>query len=156
MIASKRKRRVRKRWIALACCLSMVVPAVSYVRALLYPGNASFAVRTVEWFRDHGGGKLIDTLETWKYSHQQPPATGAPVDTTGAGPAAGLPSVHAVLAGLPRVQLLPGVTRLPSEGTWTVARRSTSGKPLLWTTWLRPDPGHLQPQRRCCRGACID
>ncbi|MGW6194538.1 phosphodiester glycosidase family protein [Kribbella sp. NPDC055110] len=146
MIASKRRRRrIRKRWIALACCLLLVVPAVSYVRALLYPGNATFAVRTVEWFRDHGGGKLIDTIETWKYSHQQPPTTGAPIDTTGAAaaPVTGLPSVHPTAAGLPKVHLLPGVTRLPSEGTWAVARRSASGKPLLWTTWFRPDPGHL-------------
>jgi hypothetical protein len=125
----------------------MVVPAVSYVRALLYPGNATFAVRTVEWFRDHGGGKLIDTIETWRYSHQQPPATGAPADTTGPvalpTPTVGRQSVRPTAAGLPAVQLLPGTKRLPQEGTWAVARQSSSGKPLLWTTWFRPDPGHL-------------
>ncbi|TDO58850.1 uncharacterized protein DUF2233 [Kribbella sp. VKM Ac-2571] len=146
MIASRRRRRrIRKRWIAAACCLLMVVPAVSYVRALLYPGNASFAVRTVEWFRDHGGGKLIDAIETWKYSHQQPPTTGAPIDTTGAGaaPITARPGGHPAVAGLPPVHPVPGVTRLPSEGSWSVARRSASGRPLLWTTWFRPDQGHL-------------
>lgn len=144
----RRRRRIRKRWIALVCCLLLVVPAVSYVRALLYPGNATFAVRTVEWFRDHGGGKLIDTVETWRYSRQQPPATGAPVDTTARGsvptPTVGRPAPRTAAAtALPVVKLLPGATRLPLEGTWAVARQSTAGKPLLWTTWFRADPGHL-------------
>lgn len=133
----RRRRRIRKRWIALAGALLLVVPAVSYVRALLYPGNATFAVRTVEWFRDHGGGKLVDTIETWRYSRQQPPTTGAPPDTT----ARGTPAVRPASAGLPTVQLLPGLKRLPGEGTWEVARHSS--KPLLWTTWFRADSAHL-------------
>jgi hypothetical protein len=147
MKQNARKRRFRKRWIALAFCLLMVVPAVSYVRALLYPGNASFSVRTVEWFRDHGGGVIIDTVETWKYSHQQPPATGAPIDTTVPAtlpvPKTGRPSVRPATAELPVVQLLPGVTRLPQEGTWSVARQSKSGVPQVWTSWVRADPAHL-------------
>ncbi|MGZ0147735.1 phosphodiester glycosidase family protein [Kribbella sp. WER1] len=140
----KRRRRIRKRWIALVVCLLLVVPAVSYVRALLYPGNASFSVRTVEWFRDHGGGGLIDAIETWKYSHQQPPATGAPIDVTvpaTTGPTAGEPKASPTSAGLPVVRLLPGVPPLQGEGVWSVARRS--GVPLLWTSWFRTDPGHL-------------
>ena len=35
-------------------------PLASYTQALTYPGNASFAVRTVEWVRDNGGGGLVD------------------------------------------------------------------------------------------------
>ncbi|MGW7680897.1 hypothetical protein ACWGID_09185 [Kribbella sp. NPDC054772] len=143
--ARRRRRRVRKRWIALAVCLLMVVPVVSYVRALLYPGNASFSVRTVEWFRDHGGGVVIDTIETWKYSHQQPSATGAPIDTTTpettSSPRPGRPAVHASTAALPVVRLLP--KPFAHEGTWAVARQSRSGVPVVWTTWFRPDPGHL-------------
>lgn len=144
--AHKRHRRLRKRWIALACCLLMIVPAVSYVRALLYPGNATFAVRTVEWVRDHGGGKIIDTVETWRYSRQQPSASGTPSDTTAPtalpSPVRGRPSLRTV-AGLPAVQLLPGVPALPHEGAWTVARQSAARTPLVWTTWFRPDVGHL-------------
>jgi hypothetical protein len=37
-------------------------PVTSYVRALTYPGQASFLVRTVEWVRDNGGG-VVDLLE---------------------------------------------------------------------------------------------
>ncbi|MGW6278539.1 phosphodiester glycosidase family protein [Kribbella sp. NPDC055071] len=144
---SLRRRRVRKRWIALVCCLLLVVPVVSYVRALLYPGNASFAVRTVEWFRDHGGGAVIDTVETWKYSHQQPPATGQPSDTTAPStaqsPNIAPPSVRPAATGLPAVQLLPGITPLPAEGTWSIARQTKAGTPLLWTSWFRADSAHL-------------
>lgn len=141
-----KRRRFRKRWIAVAVCLLLVVPAVSYVRALLYPGNASFSVRTVEWFRDHGGGGLIDAIETWKYSRQQPPATGAPIDVTApaaTSPTTGRRRVRPASAALPTVRLLPGVTPLAHEGVWSVARQSKGGVPLIWTSWFRTDPGHL-------------
>jgi hypothetical protein len=121
-------------------CLLLVVPTVSYVRALLYPGNASFAVRSVEWIRDHGGGKLVDTIETWRYSHQAPPTSGAPQDV----PSAGQPVAAAgQIAGLPRINVLPGVKALAREGAWSSARQSAMGKTLLWTSWFRPDPAHL-------------
>jgi hypothetical protein len=145
--AKKARRRRRRRWIALGICLLLVVPAISYVRALLYPGNATFAVRSVEWVRDHGGGKIIDTIETWKFSRQAPPATGNPSDIPAAAPAAGTAGKAAPtpgqLAGLPKVSLLPGVKALAHEGVWSPARQGAGGKSLLWTTWLRPDPGHL-------------
>jgi hypothetical protein len=135
---SRRRRRIG--WIALILCLLLDVPAVSYVRALLYPGNASFAVRSVEWIRDHGGGKLVDTIETWRYSHQAPPASGEPHDI----PSAGQPVAAAgQIAGLPRIKVLPGVKALALEGAWSPARQSAHGKTLLWTSWFRPDPAHL-------------
>ncbi|TWD84609.1 hypothetical protein FB561_5803 [Kribbella amoyensis] len=137
----------RRRWIALICCIALAIPVTSYVRALLYPGQASFSVRTVEWIRDHGGGGIIDAIETWRYSHQQPPATGAPTDTTAPStlplPRAGRSGLRTGGAGLPAVRLLPGVTPLPREGSWSVARLSSTGVPLLWTSWFRVDPGHL-------------
>jgi hypothetical protein len=95
----------------------------------------------VEWIRDHGGGRIIDTIENWRYSRQAPPATGAPQDRT-AGSAAAVPPQSAVRAGLPAVDLLPGVAPLPGEGRWSAAgRRGT--RTALWTTWFRPDPRHL-------------
>jgi hypothetical protein len=138
--AKKLRRRRRRRVIALVICVLMIAPAVSYARALLYPGNANFAVRTVEWVRDHGGGGVIDAVETWKYSRQAPPASGSPQD---------MPSVPAPTpvtggaAGLPEVRTLPGVGALPHEGTWTAARTDSQGRPLVWTSWFRPDPAHL-------------
>jgi hypothetical protein len=137
--AKKARRRRRRRWIALAVCLLLVVPAISYARALTYPGSAPFSVRSVEWIREHGGGKLIDTIETWKYSRQAPPATGGPKEIPAVGTAAPKPGQ---LVGLPKVALLPGVKALAHEGAWSPARQA-KGKTTLWTSWFRPDPAHL-------------
>jgi hypothetical protein len=136
----KARRRRRLGWIALGLCVLLVVPAVSYVRALLYPGNATFAVRSVEWIRDHGGGKLVDAIETWRYSRQAPPAAGTPQDVTA------IPATHARPgsgANLPKITLLPSVSRLANEGDWTPVRQNAKGQTLLWTSWFRPDSGHL-------------
>jgi hypothetical protein len=144
--AKKARRRRRRRWIALGICLLLVVPAISYLRALTYPGSAPFSVRSVEWIRDHGGGKIIDTIETWKYSRQAPPATGGPKEIPVAAPV-GAPAAVAPkpgqLVNLPTMSLLPGVKPLPHEGVWSPARQGAKGKPLLYTGWVRPDPGHL-------------
>jgi hypothetical protein len=138
--AKKLRRRRRRRWVALIVCLLLVVPVISYVRALLYPGNASFAVRSVEWIRDHGGGSAIDAIETWRYTHNAPPASGAPQDVSiPAGPVA----VAGKSSGLPVIKVLPGVKALAHEGVWSSARRDPKGKSLIWTSWVRPDPAHL-------------
>ncbi|MDX6236988.1 MAG: hypothetical protein QOG10_1803 [Kribbellaceae bacterium] len=126
--------------IALVLCVLLVVPTVSYVRALLYPGNAPFSVRSVEWVRDHGGGGIIDAIETWKYSRQAPPVTGTPKDVT-AIPATSLKPGSS--ANLPTITLLPGVRPLAHEGSWTPVRQNAKGRALLWTSWFRPDSGHL-------------
>ena len=126
--------------IALILCLLLVVPMVSYVRALLYPGNASFSVRSVEWIRDHGAGGVIDAVETWKYSRQAPPASGQPQDIPAVPASAHSPKQ---VPGLPVIKLLPGVKAVSHEGAWTVARQGSKGKALLWTSWFRPDSAHL-------------
>lgn len=134
------RRRRRRRLTALVVVAVLVVPAVSYVRALTYPGNATFAVRTVEWIRDNGGGRIIDTIENWRYSRQAPPSTGAPQDPVrDAGGSVPLPVARQ--AGLPEVSLLPGVAPLTGEGGWSAERRA--GHAVVWTTWFRPDPRHL-------------
>jgi hypothetical protein len=137
--AGKARRRRRRKIIALVFCLLLVLPVVSYVRALLYPGNASFGVRTVEWIRDHGAGGMIDAIETWKYSRQAPPVSGRPTDIPSMAPSQ--PRVEAT--GLPAIKLLPGVKALRHEGAWTVARQGSKGRPLLWTAWFRADSAHL-------------
>ncbi|NMI01665.1 hypothetical protein [Pseudonocardia acidicola] len=109
---------------------------VSYARALTFPGNASWPARTVGWVRDHGGGGLVDLLEYWRYSHNQP---------TGAAPAAAaLPHASAALpagsAGPRPLPLLAGVPALPGEGMWTAGPRQVGGLPGLYTGYFRPDP----------------
>lgn len=120
--------------------LLLLIPVTSYVRALTYPGNAPFSVRSVEWVRDHGGGGIVDAIENWRYSRQAPPAVGLPQDPVRqSGGALAMPAARR--AGLPAVELLPGVAPLAGEGHWTAERRN--GRNVLWTTWFRPDPRHL-------------
>jgi hypothetical protein len=134
------RRRRRRRWSALVVVLLFLIPVTSYVRALTYPGNAPFSVRSVEWVRDHGGGGIINAIENWRYSRQAPPAVGMPQDRVHQS-GGGLAMPAARRAGLPAVQLLPGVAPLAGEGHWTADRRN--GRTVLWTTWFRPDPRHV-------------
>ncbi len=135
---NRRRPRRRRLWIATAGVgVLLVAPVVTFVQAMAYPGSAPTSVRAVEWVRDHGGGPVVDRVEVWWYSHNQPPRTGAPQDGVSA-PA----GVTAVEPGLPTTRLLPLVRPLAGEGSWTAAS-SARGVTTLYTTWLRPDPQHL-------------
>ncbi|MBA3907419.1 MAG: hypothetical protein H0X35_12150, partial [Pseudonocardiales bacterium] len=112
-------------------------PATSYVRALTHPGEASFAVRTVEWVRDHGGGGFVDVAENWWYS--QPPTATAPNVGSLPSPA---PPVAVVARQPAPIRGAPGLAPLPGEGRWAAGRPGTSGRPVLFTTFERPDPLH--------------
>ncbi|MCU1631253.1 MAG: hypothetical protein JWP64_6202, partial [Pseudonocardia sp.] len=93
MIRRARRRRVR-RWIAALVLVALIPAGVSYERALVYPGNASFVVRTVEWVRDHGGGPLVDIAENVYYGLKAPPNTAPAAGAlpTAAAPAAAAPA----------------------------------------------------------------
>ncbi|MCY7341628.1 MAG: hypothetical protein LH603_07210, partial [Pseudonocardia sp.] len=82
----RRPRRIRARVIALLVALAMVWPTVSYARALTYPGDASFLVRSVEWVRDHSGGGLVDTVENWWFA-QGPTGPPDPASVPAPAPA---------------------------------------------------------------------
>jgi Phosphodiester glycosidase len=110
---------------------------VSYVRALTYPGEASFTVRTVEWVRDHGGGVLVDLLENWWYS--RPPSAAAPNIASLPSPAAALPSRPREPAPIP---VATGLKPLLGEGPWTAGRAASNGAPAIFTTFERPDAQH--------------
>ena len=115
------------RVIALLVALAMVWPTVSYARALTYPGDASFLVRSVEWVRDHGGGGLVDTVENWWFA-QGP---------TGPPDPASVPAPAPAPAGA-----LSGASPLPGEGAWTAAATTATGRSAVFTTFQRPDPAH--------------
>ncbi len=137
--------RRRLRVVLLVLALLLAAPAVSFTRAMTYPGNAPASVRAVEWVRDHGGGGLVDTIENWWYTRQAPPSTGRPTDhlaAGSAGPAGGADLVRPTSAAehLPVVRLLPGAGQ--GEGSWQPVRRDPAGRTVLWTTTVRPDPAH--------------
>lgn len=130
--------------------LALLAPTISYARALLYPGHAGFAARSVEWVREHGGNGLVDAIETWRYSHDAPPATGAPADAAfGHSPQDGRPpsSTRSTFrqhrqAGPAAVTPLPVLPRIADEGIWRSIATAPSTRPTLYTSWFRPDPAH--------------
>jgi hypothetical protein len=127
----------------LALALLMVLPTISYARALTYPGSATWTMRTVDWVRGNGGGPLINALENWYYTRHKP--STAPPDLASlpqAGPTATpAPTRAAVVAPAP-LPLLPGTPRLPGEAHWVPARLASDGTPALYHAFFRPDPAH--------------
>jgi hypothetical protein len=138
--ARRVRRRRCRRIIALLLVLLMVPPTVSYVRALTYPGSASWQTRTVEWVRDNQGAALVNALENWYYTRHQP-SNSPPSQAT-------LPKIAPSLAatrpagGPPPLHVLPGRPRLPGEATWAPRRLGADGRPLLYWGYIRPDPAH--------------
>lgn len=118
------------------------IPTVSYAAALAAPGQATWQVRTVDWLRDHGGAPLINTVENWYYSQHAPsdsPPDSATVPKPRSGARVAVPAAGSGPATLP---VLPGRPRLAGEAQWTPGRTDTRGVPLVYTSWLRPDPTH--------------
>lgn len=108
----------------------MIYPAVTYVRALTYPGYASVATRTVDWLRDDmGGGAVVDVVENWWFTSHTPSAGPPAADT--------VPHQPAQAATGPKPQDLPPHNgfRLPGEGSWQAVDRHGA----LYTTYFRPD-----------------
>lgn len=138
----RRRPRHRRRWVLLAILVLLALPVTSYIRALTYPGQATWSERSVEWVRDHGGGGVVDAVENWYYSRQQPSATGRPQDipsgpAAAPGPGAGRPTRSPVCCA--SVRLVDPMRPLTGEGSW----HTTGAGGVLWTTWFRPDPAHL-------------
>lgn len=136
----------RRRLILLVTAALLMVPAISFAQAMTYPGSAPASVRAVEWVRDHGGGGIVDRVETWLYSRNPPPASGRPQDQLAATPGRpstqALPSAGVAASGDGPSPVSTTLTALPGEGDWQVASTTTTGVAALYTTWFRPDPGH--------------
>ncbi len=138
-----RRRRVLK-ILAVVLVLFLIPVTWSYVHAVTAPGSAGVGAQSVEWLRDHGFSTVVNSIESWWYSHHQPPKGGRPaaglipkhpkgVDTTSTGPAH-LP---------PPSPIVPLATpALPGEGAWSPIGRTVDGVPTTYAAFLRPDPVH--------------
>ncbi len=69
------------RVLAVAMVSFLLVTTVSYVRALTYPGNATFLSRSAGWVRDHGGDPLVNILENWYYTRHAPSTNPPPLSS---------------------------------------------------------------------------
>jgi hypothetical protein len=113
---------------------------ISYLRALSYPGRASFEVRTVDWVRDLGGDRLVDAAENWWYTRSAP-STSTPAHVTSplsATPGAGMLARASWPAALPVI----GRHAEAGEGRWSPGPVTAGATPVMFQTFVRPDPTH--------------
>jgi hypothetical protein len=138
-----RPKRRRGRVVAIVLLVPMLVVGWSYAGALTYPGSASASVRTVDWLRSHGAAGVVNRVEIWHYSHQEPPRHGAPTGLLPAGPSV---AQTARAKAAPRNQtpiLRPAVApSLSGEAAWVPGPIDATGGAAVSTTWFRPDPKH--------------
>lgn len=126
---------VSRRALAGVCAVLLLVVVGSYGRALTYPGQASFSVRSVEWLRDHGAGSLVDRVENYWYTRHAPP-TSAPDPAIGThAPAVPVPGAPAPLRAI-------GSHLAPGEGSWIAGPVTARDVPPMFVTFVRPDPAH--------------
>ncbi|GAA2986861.1 phosphodiester glycosidase family protein [Actinokineospora diospyrosa] len=116
--------------------VALVYPMTTYVQVLVYPGQASFTARTVDWLRQMGLDAPVNAIENWWYTRKQP-GTGAPAAT--ALPPTRTPTVAAPGA---RPSDLVVHSGLAGEGVWVPGARAADGTAALYTTFVRPDPRH--------------
>jgi membrane-associated phospholipid phosphatase len=139
--------RRRARWgiavTALLFAVAIAPPVRSYVRALTFPGSASWQVRSVDWLRAEGAAPVVDWVEGYWYSRTPPRSTDkAPRlrDPFGAWPgrvagARGWP-------GSPAPIRSPFARRLRHEASWLPGPRRVHGGSALYTAEWRPDRAH--------------
>jgi hypothetical protein len=143
----RRRRRRRIRRVVFLVLLVLLIPVGwSYAQALRAPGSAPASVRTVEWFKDHGGAGLVVWVERVWYEHHQPPVGGTP--------SGGIPVAAAQGSGAPPPRQVPphlhppapvtpiAGSPLANEGVWQAVGRGVDGVPAVRVTYLRPDRVH--------------
>jgi Phosphodiester glycosidase len=151
-LAERRHRRFRLgRRIVTAVLVALLIPAGwSYYRAVTARGTDPVGVRTVEWLKDNGMNGVVNSIEHWWYSHNQPPVGGKLKH--------GLPHAQAVAGSAgkkaptgpvapphlpPPLNMQPLVTTpLAGEGVWQATGRAVQGLPAVYTTYFRPDALH--------------
>ena len=140
-------RRRRRRAILAVLAALLAIPGWSLGRTLAAHTTDPLGVRVVEWARDHHLGGLVGDIESWWYSHHQPPKGGIPKGGIPVAPRL-TATPRPVVVRKPRVRLAPPnvaplvSTPLPGEGVWQPVGREVSGQPVMWVTYMRPDPVH--------------
>jgi hypothetical protein len=146
-----RHRTPRRRWpriVAVVLVLVLIVPAVSFGRAMFASNNLTYTERAAEWARDNHLGGVLNKVENWWYSDHAPKAGGEPdrviateVPPTTATTAPGKP----VTPHLPvpaAVAVPDGVLPVPNEGQWQAVGPLVGGVQSMYTTQVRPDSVH--------------
>jgi len=150
----KRRKKVRKpkpRWLkitAIVVALLLLLPVISFTKAMITTQNLSFAERGAEWMRDNHLGGVLNTIESWWLSNHQPKEGGEPdraIDAINIEEAGPTTTVKAIAPHLPKpanVQVPEGVTPVPNEGVWLPVGPMVGGAQAMYTTQVRPDSVH--------------
>ncbi len=120
----------------------------------LVHGSDPASVKLVEWFRDHGGGGVVNRVERWWYEHHQPtvggtPKGGIPKVAAPAVPATTIARTRTTAARTPTTaaysppSIAPIATpALAGEGVWQATGKLVDGRPAVYETFMRPDRVH--------------
>jgi hypothetical protein len=126
---------------AVALAVLLIIPGVSFVQALTAPGSATLAMRSVDWVRAHHGNGIVNAIENWYYTRNKPAA--GPPDGASLPRATGSSPTNQDSLPPMKLPIPAGAQALPGEAVWNPGRIGSDGRPLLYTGYLRPDPGHL-------------
>jgi Phosphodiester glycosidase len=149
--ARRRNLRRVRRVVALALVAMLIPVGWSYYRALTAPGSNTLGVRSVEWLKDNGMNGVVNTIEHWWYSHNQPSVGGKlkhglPQSKGLAGNAHAKHTTGGAVLPVhlpPPANMQPLVTSpLPGEGVWHPTGRTVAGFPAVYTAYFRPDAVH--------------
>jgi hypothetical protein len=129
---TKRRSRRTLAIVATFAFVAILLPLVSFVRAMTAPGYADPAARAADWLRDLGAGGLINVTQNLWY--QGCSGTQWPVQAAGPHepPAAG--------ARPDSLRPAAGLAPEPAEGVWQPGARSNGGAAAMYTTVFRPAP----------------
>jgi hypothetical protein len=126
-----------RRVLTITLCLCVIPTVFSYLASVTGPSNSSFAIRSFEWLRDHGGAGLAVAAEDIYYS-MNAPSTGGPGLRK-------LPLRHAagVTASVHPPDVVPVVRpALPGEGVWVPSETWTGSSSPVQIAQFRSDPNY--------------
>lgn len=126
-----------RRVVAIAVVLGFVPIAFSFATTMTGPSNSSFAIRALEWLRDHGAAHFATGIESLYYSLHAP-------DTGGPALRALPLTVRSVSAVHPR-DIAPLLRpSLPGEGVWVPTATWSGPNPPVQIAQFRSDPKYPQ------------
>jgi hypothetical protein len=144
-------RKARPVWMkvsAVVLIVLLLIPTISFTYSMATLSNLSFTERGAEWMRSNNLGGVLNTVEGWWLSRNQPKEGGDPgrdievIDNQSTGPTT---TVKVVVPHLPKphnVAVPEGVTPVFLEGVWQPVGPIVGGAQSMYTTQVRPDSVH--------------
>lgn len=127
----------------------LLIPVLSFGRAMVEASNLTYSERAAEWMRDHNLGGVLNRVEAFWFSRNQPKVGGEPeraidTDLPGGGDTSSAPQT-VTTPHLPKptdVAVPEGVTPVANEGVWRAVGPTIGGAQGMYTTQVRPDSVH--------------